>query len=98
MNKSKKIVEKIIGPVTVGTLIKSFRRNNELSLDELSKKLKIPKTDLQKIESGKIRIPLKQVIQITKKLDEPPNIYAKVWCEDEVRAAGLDFEDILRVI
>lgn len=98
MTAINKIVEQIVGPVTIGTLLKSYRRNNELTLDELSRKLRITKTDLQKIESGKIHPSLKQVLSFTKKLDEPPNIYAKVWCEDEVRRAGLDFNDLMRVI
>lgn len=93
-----KMIEKLIGPVTIGSLLKTYRRNNELSLDELSKKLRITKTDLQKIESGKLHPPLKQVLSFTKKLDEPPNIYAKVWCEDEVRRAGLNFNDLMKVI
>lgn len=91
-------VEQIIGPVTVGTLIKSYRLHCELSLDELARKLKIPKPQLQKIESGKTRLPLKQVLLITKKLDEPPNVYAKVWCEEEVRAVGLNFDDLMKII
>ncbi len=95
---SPKIVEQLIGPVTVGTLIKSYRRNNEITLDELARKLKITKPQLQKIESGKLRLPLKQVLLITKKLDEPPHVYAKVWCEDEVRAVGLNFDDLMQVI
>lgn len=98
MTPSQKIIEKLIGPVTIGSLLKTYRRNNELSLDELSKKLKISKSDLQKIEAGKMHIPLKQVISFIKKLDEPPNVYAKVWCEEEVRRAGLDFEDLIKVI
>ena len=92
------MIEKLIGPVTIGHLLKTYRRNNELGLDELAKKLRISKTDLQKIESGKLHPPLKEVISFTKKLDEPPNIYAKVWCEEEVRRAGLNFDDLLKVI
>ncbi len=98
MKNPKKVLEKIIGQVTVGSLLRGYRINNELTLDEMAKKVKMTKPMLQKVESGKHRLTLKELVTITKKLDEPKNIYAKVWCEEEVRANGMEFEDLLKVI
>lgn len=98
MKDPKVVVEKIIGAVTVGSLLRGYRVNNELTLDQMATKLKMTKPMLQKVEAGKHRLTLKEVISITKKLDEPKNIYARVWCEDEARANGIDFEDLLHVI
>jgi transcriptional regulator with XRE-family HTH domain len=98
MKKPELLVDKIIGPVTVGSLLRSYRLNNELTQEHLAKKLKMTKPMLQRIESGKHRLTLKEVLSITKKLDEPKTIYAKVWCEEEVRLNGLDLDDLMRVI
>lgn len=98
MKNPKKVLEKIIGQVTVGSLLRGYRINNELTLDVMAKKVKMTKPMLQKVESGKHRLTLKELVTITKKLDEPKNIYAKVWCEEEVRANGMEFEDLLKVI
>jgi hypothetical protein len=94
----KKVVEAIYGQVTVGSLLRGYRHNNEVGLDDLAKTLKLPKADLQKIEAGKKRLTLKEVVAINRKLDEPVALYARVWCEEEVRAAGLEFDDVVNVI
>lgn len=98
LKNSKKIVEKLIGPVTVGSLLKGYRMTHEITLDGMSKKLKVTKPMLQKIESGKHHLTLKEVVSITKKLDEPKHVYARVWCEEQARLVGLDFEDLIKVI
>ena len=98
MKNAKKVIEKIIGTVTVGSLLRGHRVNNEMTLDQMAKKLKMSKAMLQRVESGKHRLTLKEVVSITKKLDEPKNIYAKVWCEEEVRVNGLEFDDLLKLI
>lgn len=98
MKNSEQVIEKIIGAVTVGSLLRKYRQNNEISLDKMASKLKMTKPMLQKIENGKHRLTLKEVLSITKKLDEPKNIYARVWCEEEVKANGIDFNDLLKVI
>lgn len=90
-------IENIIGKVTIGSLIKGYRHSNDLTLDELAKKLKISKAELQKIEAGRKKLSLKEVVSVTKKLDEPKNLYAKVWCEEEVRSVGLDFDDLTKI-
>lgn len=95
---AKNVVEEIIGVVTVGSLFRTYRHTHELTLEELAKKLKITKLQLQKIESGRVRLPLKDLINFSTKLDEPKIVYARVWCEEEVRAVGLDFEDLVKII
>jgi transcriptional regulator with XRE-family HTH domain len=79
---AKNVVEEIIGVVTVGSLFRTYRHTHELTLEKLAKKLKITKLQLS----------------FSSKLDEPKIVYARVWCEEEVRAAGLDFEDLVKII
>lgn len=98
MRDPKKVVENIIGVVTVGSLIKSYRRTHELTLNQMAKILKMAKPKLQKVESDKQRLSLKEVIKLADKLEEPKAIYAKVWCEEEVKRVGLDFDDLSKVV
>lgn len=98
LKNSKKIVESLIGPVTVGSLLKGYRMTHELTLDQMSKKLKVTKPLLQRIESGKHHLTLKEVVTITKKLDEPKHVYARVWCEEQSRLVGIDFDDLIKVV
>lgn len=98
LKNSKKIVEKLIGPLTVGSLLKGYRMTHELTLDQMCKKLKLTKPLLQRIEAGKHHLTLKEVVAFTKKLDEPKYVYARVWCEEQARLVGLDFDDIIKVI
>lgn len=98
MKDPKKVIENLIGAVTVGSLLKGYRLHHELTIEAMAKKIKVTKSELQKIESGKHRLTLKEVVAITKKIDAPKNVYARVWCEEEARAAGLNFDDLLIVI
>lgn len=82
----------------MGSLFRGFRLTHELTLDELSHKLKITKADLQKIESGSRQLTLKELVSLTKKIDEPSHLYARVWCEEQARKVGLDFSDIMHVV
>lgn len=95
---ARHLVEQLIGPVTIGSLIKVFRSTHELTLNDLSKKLKLSKEELQKIESSSTQLSLKEVIMIAKKLDEAKHVYARVWCEEQLSRVGMDFDDIMRVI
>lgn len=78
-------------------MIRGHRHSNEISIDQLAKILKLTKAELQKIESGKVRLPLKEVVSIAKKIDGPKNVFAKVWCEEELKAQGLSFDDLTRI-
>lgn len=98
MNRTKNHLENVIGPITVGTLLRGYRKTHELSLDDMSHKLNLNKVDLQKIESSRHQLTLKEVVEITKKLDEPSHLYARVWCEEQAQKVGLDFNDIMNVV
>lgn len=98
LRNSKKLVEKLIGPVTIGSLLKGYRVTHELTLDQMCIKIKVTKPLLQRIEAGRHHLTLKEVVTITKKLDEPKHVYARVWCEEQARLVGLDFDDIIKVI
>jgi transcriptional regulator with XRE-family HTH domain len=90
------VFEKLVGPMTIGMLLKAYQVTNDLTPEQFAKKLKLTKAELLKLESGKERLTLKDTIKIAKKLEEYKDFYALVWFQEEARSAGLDFHKYLR--
>lgn len=88
----KTIVEKIIGPTTIGTMVASYRRCNDVSVEGLAKKLKVSKSYVTSIESGKKQLSLSDAIKLADKLGEVKELYAHVWFEEQAREAGIDVD------
>lgn len=85
------VFEKLVGPMSIGMLLKAHRTANDLTVAELENKLKLTKGALSKIESGKKKLTLKEAIKFAKKLNEYEDFFALVWFQEEARDAGLDF-------
>lgn len=98
MRSPKEIVESIIGPVTIGSMLKAYRATHELTEEVMAHKMKVTVDELHKIESGKEQLPLKEVVHLAEKLEEPKHVYARVWCEEQVKKVGMEFDDIVKVI
>ena len=92
----RNVFEELVGPMTIGMLLKAHRVTNAFSTDQIEKKLKLTKGELHKLELGKKRLTLKEAIQIAKKLDEYQDFYALIWFQEEARSAGLDFDKYFR--
>ena len=90
------VFEKLVGPMTVGMLLKAHQVTNDLTAEQLAKKLKLTKNELLKLVSGKHRPTLKETIKIAKKLEEYEDFFALVWFQEEASSAGLDFHKYLR--
>lgn len=86
------IVEKIIGPTTIGIMVASYRRCNDVSVEGLAKKLKVTKSYITSIESGKKRLSLSETIKLADKLGEVKELYIHVWFEEEAREAGIEVD------
>jgi transcriptional regulator with XRE-family HTH domain len=92
----KNVFEDLVGPMTIGMLLRAHRVINDFTLAQLERKLKLKKGSLTNIESGKKRLTLKETIRIARKLEEYEDFYAFVWFQEEARSAGLDFHKYLR--
>lgn len=92
----RNIFEDLVGPMSIGMLLKAHRVANDLTINQLETKLKLSKGELSKIESGKKRLTLKEALKIAKKLDEYQDYFALVWFQEEARDAGLDFHKYFR--
>ncbi len=96
MTSAKKFLETLIGPPTVGKLIRSYRTQNELSTQELATLLGVTKGYISNIETGKKDISLDKALHICEVLGEVRELYAHVWFEEQARNAGLDFKKVIK--
>ncbi len=86
------VFEDLVGPMTVGMLLKAHRVTHVMTTAQLEKKLKLAKGELARIEAGRKKLTLKETLKIAKKLEEYQDFYALVWFQEEARNAGLDFK------
>lgn len=94
--KPQSVLEELVGPMTVGMLLKAHRVANSLTAAQLEKKLRLSRGKLASIESGKTKFSLKETIKVARKLGEYEDFYALIWFQEEARNAGLDFHKYLR--
>ncbi len=90
------IFEKMIGPLTVGKLLKAYRTANALTTAEVEQRLSLSKGTILKLESGKIKLSLKETVKMARKLEEADDLYALAWLKAEALDAGVDPERIFR--
>lgn len=89
-------MRKTMGHLTVGRLIRAYRTSNDLSQDQLARKLKVTKGFLSNVETGKKKISLNKSLEIARKLKDHEDLYAQIWFEEEAREAELDVEITVR--
>ncbi len=94
--EAKKFLEKMIGPMTVGKLIRAYRTQNDLSAQELADKLGVTKGFISNVETGKKDISLGKALELAEDLGESKDLYAGVWFESQARSAGLDFKKVIK--
>lgn len=90
------IFEKMIGPLTVGILLKAYRTANALSAAEVERRLRLNKGTILKLESGKMKLSLKETVKLARMLEEAEDLYALAWLKAEAMEAGVDLERIFR--
>ena len=91
------VLEKLIGPMSVGMLLRAHRLAHGLSFRQLENKLKLPKGSLPKLEVGKIKLNLNQTIKVAKKLEEFEDFWAMIWFQEQATNSGLDYHKYLKI-
>lgn len=97
MTNALSFLDKLVGPTTIGMLIRAFRTLHDLTQDELARKLAMKKSYISDLENDRKPLSLKQIIKIAKALHEPVNLYIRIWTEQNYREAGIKFQDIVEV-
>jgi transcriptional regulator with XRE-family HTH domain len=96
-SEAKKFMEGLIGPMTLGRMIRAFRTTNDLTQAQLAKKLKVTVSYVSDLENDRKDVSLNQAKEIATKLGDPPALYVRIWLEQKTREAGLDFDEVLGV-
>lgn len=89
MKSAEKLLEELVGPVTVPMLIRVYRTRNELRQDQLAKKLGVTVGFISNVETGKKPISLAKTLEICKKLKQNERYWAAIYFQQEAREAGL---------
>lgn len=91
-----KILEKKVGPVTVGMLLRVHRTRNDLSQGELAQILQVTPGFISNVENSRKHLSLEKILEIAKKLGSSKEYFASVWFQEEARNNGLSFEKIMK--
>jgi transcriptional regulator with XRE-family HTH domain len=86
-----KQLEKIAGEsFSFAVLVKGFRTREDLTQDELAKKLGVTKSYISNLENKRDQVTLEQAIKFAAKLGEPIEVWAQVALQDMVTRAGIE--------
>jgi len=88
---SLKDLEKRLGPLTVGSVLHSWRVTEELSLKEFGKKLGLSVANLCDIEKGRTGVSPEKASQISKAIGVPEALLVRLSIEEGLRAVGLKY-------
>ena len=96
MASANKFLSRLVGPPTVGKLIRAYRTLNNISAQELALSLAVTKVYISNIETGKKEISLEKALSFCDALGEVREVYAGVWFEEQARNAGIDFRKVIK--
>lgn len=91
-----KYLEKKVGPVTVGMLLRVHRTRNDLSQVDLAKILGVTVGFISNVENDRKHLSLEKTLEIAKKLGSSKEFYASIWFREEAEINGLSFEKIIK--
>jgi len=97
MTNAKRLLTNEIGHLSVGMMIRVHRNSLELSQIELANKLGVTVGFISNIENGRKKISLEKTLQIARKMKANHKHFALVWFEEESRANGLSFKEIIEI-
>jgi transcriptional regulator with XRE-family HTH domain len=89
---AKIVISKLMGPVTFGEMLSSYRESREMSQIQMSKELDISKQDLCNIEKGRKIVSVVRAASFAKALGMPVKTFAKYALQDQLLRAGISGE------
>lgn len=88
--KARVVLNEILGPVSFGQFINSFRLSFELTQVQFALKLKISKQELCDIEKGRKLVSVDRAVDFARRLKHSEKLFAKYVIEDQLRKSGLN--------
>ena len=91
-------LEKMLGALTFGKLIRAIREGEGLSQSEFADKLGLSKSHLCDIEKGRKVVSLVRAGEFAKLLGYPVLQFVRLAIQDELRLSNMDFEVTLQPV
>lgn len=88
--RARAVLNEILGPVSFGQFINSFRLSLELTQVQFALKLKISKQELCDIEKGRKLVSVDRAVDFARRLKHSEKLFAKYVIEDQLRKSGLN--------
>ena len=86
-----KSLEKILGKLTVGDFLHTWRTTEDLSLREFGKLIGLSATNLCDIEKGRKGVSPEKAESIAKAIGVPPALLVRLSIEESLLSAGLKY-------
>lgn len=96
MTKAKSFLTKEIGHLSIGMMLRVHRNELNFSQSDLAQKLGVTVGFISNVENGRKKLSLEKTLEIAKKIKANYKHFALVWFEEESRANGLSFQDIIK--
>lgn len=78
--------------ITLGRMMKSLRKCEDLTLSELAEKLGVNKQFLSAVEHGRKQVGIEFIKQFSRIVDTPANSLLEIYFRDMLRKHGLDLQ------
>lgn len=98
MSQARKFMESLVGPVTVGMLIRAFRSRMDLTLEQLGEMVGQSASYMSDLERDKKSISLAQIKDIAERMGESIEHYVIAWIRQELNEAHIKMDVELRPI
>ncbi len=82
--------------ITLGRMMKSLRKCEDLTLSELAEKLGVNKQFLSAVEHGRKQVGIEFIKQFSRIVDTPANSLLEIYFRDMLRKHGLDLQVIVK--
>lgn len=94
--RAKDFLRELIGEVSFGRMIHSYRLGQEYSQIQMAEILGISKQDLCNIEKERKLVSVERAVQFARALQMPQKTFAKYALQDQLRKAGIKGEVIIK--
>lgn len=90
-SEARSFLEKIVGPLTLGSLIAAIRKGDELSQAVFSKKLKISISHLSDIENERKAVSPQRARDFAKRLGYSDKQFIRLALQDTLKRQGIPY-------
>ena len=77
------------GPLTFGEMVRSIRETDELTQDDVAKRVGVSKHHVSDVENGRRKVSIERAARWAKALGSPPAYFVRMVAQEEIDAVGV---------